>query len=83
MSETIVNPPTTPQNAAMALPDVSAFQQAVVETFFGIIGAPDDPDALAGGARALAELDALLDAAPAPTPASAGAASAGTVGAGS
>ncbi|MCK1794572.1 hypothetical protein MTQ01_00725 [Streptomyces sp. XM4193] len=72
MSETIVNPPTTPQNAAMALPDISVFQQAVVETFFGIIGAPDDPDALAGGARALAELDALLDAAPAGPGTSAG-----------
>lgn len=76
MSETIVNPPAISQDAPRALPDVSALQQVVVETFFGIIGAPDDPDALAGGARALAELDAVLAAGPAD------AASAGTVGAG-
>lgn len=76
MSETTVNPHATPQDVTKVLPDVSALQQAVVETFFGIIGAPDDPDALAGGARALAELDAVLDAE------QAGTAIARTVGAG-
>ncbi|MBB1256385.1 hypothetical protein [Streptomyces alkaliterrae] len=60
MSETTVSP-ATPPTALPPRPDVSALQQAVVETFFGIIQAPDDPEALAGGARVLAELDAALD----------------------
>lgn len=68
MSETTVSPPSPagePETHDTSLvgaapPDVSALQQAVVEALFGVIGAPDDPDALVGGARALAELDAVL-----------------------
>lgn len=52
----------TAEAAAVAPDPLAPFDQAVVEGFFGVIGAPDDPAALAGADEALARLDAALAA---------------------
>lgn len=76
MTETTTGPTTTPttgempaappgadasRSAPMAKPDIEMLQQKVVETFFGIVGAPDDPESLEAGARILRELDVALE----------------------
>lgn len=59
-----LGPTAAGRRAAPAKPDVEALQRAFVEAFFGILGAPDTPEALAAGRRVMRERDVALDTAP-------------------